>query len=445
MLDKLNLQPIAPLGRAPSFREQGLLPVCYVKVSKMAQTFLTDEAFYNFFLNAAKTHLKEKSSVKVKQEVCIRQDIESNIVAFTIVGADGADKTGREFGHDQLNAQEEIAALGIKAGANLQLYKASEYTLVARVGNDQLIEDPFNGFTNLLSAIGEASQRHSSELGEVNRQFEKLIGRKATCLGSSSLARIAARRILADARTVKGLQTPQQVMFPDDYRPILEAALDLAVSGYTKLEERPDRSPQCTADRIAFDKLIREVNLVYGTDIKPDERGARLNWQHGIAKSLRDQYFNYEEGTPKDNDAETTPCPSYVVTTGNVTEDQYNFETLQQVDETLFQLLQNAGFFIEKNECRRRTDVELPIEPSLLKAAIDEANLDTGIKSGALAVETARYYAKFVSKNKSVATRASLSINFAQLTAALAHAYPTESSLQECNAFVSALADALTL
>lgn len=443
MLDKLNLQPIAPLGRAPSFREQGLLPVCYVKVSKMAQTFLTDEAFYNFFLNAAKTHLKEKSSVKVKQEVCIRRDIESNIIAFTIVGADGADKTGREFGHDQLNAQEEIAAIGIKAGANLQLYKASEFTLVARVGNEQLIEDPFNGFTNLLSAIGEASQRHSSELGEVNRQFEKLIGRKATCFGSSSLARIAARRILADARTVKGLQTPQQVTIPDDYRSILEAALELAVNGYVAQEKRPDRSPQCTADRIAFDKLIREVNLVYGTDIKPNETGARLNWQHGIAKSLRDQYFNYEEGTPKANDAETTPCPSYVATTGNVIEDQYNFETLQQVDETLFQLLQNAGFFIEKNECRRRTDVELPIEASLLKLAIDEANRDTGIKPGALAVETARHYAKFVSKNKSLATRSSLVINFAQLTAALAHVYPTEATLSECNQFILKLSDSL--
>lgn len=445
MLDKLNLQPIAPLGSAPSLRQEDLLPVCYVKVSKMGQTFLTDEAFYNFFMEASKIYLSSESLATCKQEICIRRDIESNIIAFSLVGADGAAKSGRPFGLDQLNAQEEIAAIGIKAGANIQLFKASDYTLVARIGNEQLIEDPFKGFKNLLVTIGEACQRHPNELSDVNRSFERLIGRKPNCFGDSQLASIAARRILADARTVKGLQTPQQVTFPDDYRSILEAALEMAVSGYTKLEERPDRSPQCTADRIAFDKLIREVNQVYGTDIKPDEKGARLNWQHGIAKSLRDQYFNYEEGTPKANDAETTPTPSYVVTTGNVSEDQYNFETLQQVDETLFLSMSQAGFFTEKNECRRRTDIELPIEPSLLKAAIDEANLDTGIKSGALAVETARYYAKFVSKNKSVATRASLSVNFAQLTAALAHAYPTESSLQECNAFVSALAESFTL
>ncbi|WKV32880.1 hypothetical protein R21Y_119 [Vibrio phage vB_VhaS_R21Y] len=445
MLDKLNLQPIAPLGSAPSLRQDDLLPVCYVKVSKMGQTFLTDEAFYNFFLEATKKYLSSASLATCKQEICIRRDIESNIVAFSLVGADGAASSGRPFGIDQLNAQEEIAAIGIKAGANIQLFKASDYTLVARIGNEQLIEDPFKGFKNLLVTIGEACQRHSNELSEVSRSFERLTGRKPNCFGDSQLASIAARRILADARTVKGLQTTQQVSIPDDYRPILEAALELAVNGYTAQEKLPDRSPQCTADRIAFDKLIREVNLVYGTDIKPNETGARLNWQHGIAKSLRDQYFNYDEGTPKTNDAETTPCPSYVATTGNVIEDQYNFQPLEQVDATLFQLLQNAGFFVEKNECRRRTDIELPIEPSLLKAAIDEANLDTGIKSGALAVETARYYAKFVSKNKSVATRASLSVNFAQLTAALAHAYPTESSLQECNAFVSALAESFTL
>lgn len=440
MLDKLNLEPIATVGRVPTFREENLTPVCYVKVSKMGSTFLIDEAFNAFFSDAVAKKLSTSEHATAKYQVCIRQDPTSNIIAFTLIGCDGATRSGLEYNSDQLNAAEEIAAIGIKAGSNIELYKASDYTLVARVTPEQRIENPFKSFVNLINVIGEATQRHAKELAPVAEALQRLIGRKVNCLGDDKLARLAARRILADARTVTGLSTKQQVELPSDYREILEAALMVAVSGYEELEKNPARAPECKIDKVRIDTLIKEVNNTYGVNIDPkDWRASSRAWEAGIAKELSAQYFNYEEiDVSKEKEEAVRGSQFFVVTTGKVSEDQYNFETLEQVDETLFKLLVNAGFFVEKNECRRRSDVELPIEASLLQAAINEVSIDPGIKAECLPVETARYYAKFASKNKAVATRSDFFLNFAQLTAALAHAYPNN-TLEDCNAFLDAV------
>ncbi|AUR81117.1 hypothetical protein Ares1_0073 [Vibrio phage Ares1] len=450
MLNNLNLQEIKPVGVADKLSKD-LTRVCFTTVSKLQHAFLIDEAFTRFFDGAVAAALTTPDGLATQSKnIVVRYDYEQGIIAFSLEGLDGAKKSGHPFATDSLCAKEEINAIGLVAGAQIELFKTSPYTLIGRVTSEHLTADPFKHFTNLLECIARAYQSHSHNLDNVCGELEKLLGRKVDHLGDSIQVRLAARRILADTRVSQGLKTTQQLDLPPGMGEVIKEAVSVALSGYYDVEDGDGetvRTARVHAHNI--DKLIKAVNDAFETDIKANgDHRPHMIYNHQIKPKLERFNISYTELDPEPqqevSEEAAKPEKPSIALTGDVMKDQYNFKTLEDVDNNLFHSLALAGFYVENVEKRRRADIALPIAESLLKEAIKHVAAIADPNEEGLAVEIAVQYAKLAGSNKSVATRAELVVTFSQLCAALAIETP-KGTLEDCTAFVCALHAAISI
>ncbi len=221
MLDTLNLNPIEPLKVRNDLRDS-LTPVCYITVSHLKGSFSIDNAFTAFFEDAIAEALKADGKATVEDKICLRQDANSNIISFTLQGQDGCKKRGVAYSSSSINMAEEIASLNLRANARIELFKASDFTLIGRVMHDHTTDDPFLAFTELLESVYKDIKDHPVKRAKTLQAVQKLIGSEEQHLGGNQQARLEAKRILLNVRTSIGLQKPAKAFDEADLERILE-------------------------------------------------------------------------------------------------------------------------------------------------------------------------------------------------------------------------------
>ncbi|AUR95941.1 hypothetical protein NVP1215B_023 [Vibrio phage 1.215.B._10N.222.54.F7] len=442
MLDNFNLQPVEVLDHAP--RGFVNLPqVCTLKVDRLQSAFVFGEGFSSFFSPDNEGNARD-------QRVAFRFDRETNTLALTASGKDGTNKTdGLIPSLSTVGASDLIGALDLKAGALLTMYQATKHTLLARVTNDHLVNDPYAAFITLLDKAAETVHKDKEKHSYLREALERLTGRDYASTGDRELIEITARRVLRDVRVTQGLKTNLVVKHPPEALRVIRAAVDLALCGYerTKTPNDPAAVHMVRVPLNKAEKLIEEVNATFDTDINADctHNAARV-YHHAIIPTLPDlaPLIELEETpeppTPTDEDKThsgggATSPEDNKPGTESVKQPIKKFwafkaddldnavrltKRLQKVNPSLHTQL--VGFNAAVNQ--QTKDVILPLNPAMLNTAFTLANedqfysnLNASDRGVAVAIAYARLYRNWLESDNVV--EGNLCVTFATLAAVI--------------------------